>query len=299
MCSTRASAPTWSTHFSCVRLSSSRVPSSPPPPREYLTQHLLLEFAYFYAYANVRRIYFRTILRIPRGTKRPVLSTAAELLLGALAGAIAQLFTIPVNVIATRQQLGAAPLPSSPRTYKLEHEQVAKGPIGWAQHKAKSLWLEIVHDEESIVGVTRDIYREDGITGFWRGFKASLVLCSNPAITYGVFERCKNLVISASGDHKMTPAKSFIVGALSKSLATVVTFPYILAKIRLQARSAEYDSALYMLAHIVRTQGVQGMYQGMSAQITKSVLSQALLFFARDYFEIWTRALLAITGTKK
>lgn len=36
----------------------------------------------------------------------------------------------------------------------------------------------------------------------------------------------------------------------------------------------------------------------MPAQITKAVLSQALLFYFRDYFEIWTRQILAITGKK-
>jgi hypothetical protein len=37
----------------------------------------------------------------------------------------------------------------------------------------------------------------------------------------------------------MTPGKAFWMGALSKTLATVVTYPYIMAKVRLQAK---YDS---------------------------------------------------------
>ena len=45
---------------------------------------------------------------LPPGSKLPVLSTAAELSLGAIAGALAQIFTIPVSVIATRQQIGRA-----------------------------------------------------------------------------------------------------------------------------------------------------------------------------------------------
>ena len=36
----------------------------------------------------------------------------------------------------------------------------------------------------------------------------------------------------------------------------------------------------------------------MHAQITKAVLSQALLFFFRDYFEMWTRQLLVLSNTK-
>lgn len=226
-----------------------------------------------------------------------------ELVLGALAAAISQLFTIPVNVIATRQQLGSSSSPnlSSPRTHQLADDH-PQGVMGKLSHKVKSVWLELVHDEESIVGVARDIYREDGITGFWRGLRPSLVLCSNPAITYGVFARVKNIVLSASGDAKMTPGKSFVVGAMSKSLATIVTFPMILAKVLQMAQKStdetQITSAPAMLVHIAKTQGIRGWYQGMQAQITKAVITQALLFYARDYLEVWTRALLKVSGAK-
>lgn len=222
-----------------------------------------------------------------------------ELVLGAAAAAVSQLFTIPVSVIATRQQLGAKPTPDSPRTYQLAHAPRGASPLAATRRRLRELWLELVHDEESIVGVTRDIYREDGVTGFWRGLKPSLVLCANPAITYGVFERVKNVVLAASGDVRMTPGKSFLVGALAKSLATVITFPYILAKIRLQARNTQFDSAWRLLLHTARTGGLRAWYHGMQAQITKAVISQALLFWAREYLEIWTRTLLAITGAPK
>jgi len=87
----------------------------------------------------------------------------------------------------------------------------------------------------------------------------------------------------------MTPYKSFLVGALSKTLATVVTFPYILSKIRLQAKDTRYKGAIDCLTQIAKEKGLSGWYQGMQAQITKAVLAQALLFYFRDYFEIVTR----------
>lgn len=72
-----------------------------------------------------------------------------ELVLGALAAAISQLFTIPVSVVATRQQLDES------------------------------------EASRSLAETVSDILAEDGITGLWRGLKPSLVLCVNPAITYG------------------------------------------------------------------------------------------------------------------
>lgn len=62
---------------------------------------------------------------------------------GAIAGDIAQIFTIPVNVIATRQQIG---------------------------NKDKN------DSENDFITVGKQIIAEDGITGLWRGLKPSLVL---------------------------------------------------------------------------------------------------------------------------
>ena len=124
------------------------------------------------------------------------MSTAAELLLGAVAGALAQIFTIPVSVIATRQQVGRP-----------------------------ERFLDISEEEDdSFLGVAREIVEEEGITGLWLGLKPGLVLTVNPAITYGVFERVKSLILLARGDSstKMGPWLSFLIGALSKTLATIV-----------------------------------------------------------------------------
>lgn len=110
-------------------------------------------FAYFYWYSVVRTLYMSSN-RVP---KPP--GTAIELSLGAVAGAVAQVFTIPVSVITTRQQ-------TQPKGDK-------KGLIDTGK--------EVVHGE-------------DGWTGLWRGLKASLILVVNPAITYGAYQRLKDVL---------------------------------------------------------------------------------------------------------
>ncbi|KAG8736590.1 ADP/ATP carrier protein [Ceratobasidium sp. 428] len=273
-----------------------------------------MQYAYFFFYSFVRTAYIkRETRRQPAGGKAPQLSTSIELLLGAAAGALAQIFTLPVSVIATRQQIGGGSSQSKSK---------ASGKTG------------------SFVEVGREIIREDGVFGLWAGLKPSLVLTVNPAITYGAFERIKSLILTDATSSKLTPGKAFLVGALSKTLATVVTYPYIMAKVRLQARSpltseepdSEPDSdtelvnmqqsaeegslkpsyaevtrdgenathpaprastprsksqgsAVALLARVLREDGFVGWYQGMGAQITKAVLSQALLFMLKDQFE--------------
>ena len=112
-------------------------------------------FAYFYWYSIVRTLYISS-----RSHAKPP-STATELSLGAVAGAIAQIFTIPVSVVTTRQQ---------------------------TQPKG---------DKKGLIDTGREVVNsEDGWTGLWRGLKASLVLVVNPAITYGAYQRLKDFFFS-------------------------------------------------------------------------------------------------------
>ena len=123
-------------------------------------------FAYFYWYSVVRSLYISYQI-VP---KPP--NTATELSLGAIAGAVAQVFTIPVSVVTTRQQ-------TQPKGDK-------KGLLDTGR--------EVVHSE-------------DGWTGLWRGLKASLVLVVNPAITYGAYERLKGAFFP--GRTNLRPWESF------------------------------------------------------------------------------------------
>jgi len=160
-----------------------------------------VEYAYFFFYSFVRTSYIKRLTKkLPSGAKLPPLSTAAELLLGAVAGALAQIFTIPVSVIATRQQVGRP-------------------------ERSKNLDNLEKEVDDSFLGVAREIVAEEGVTGLWLGLKPGLVLTVNPAITYGVFERVKSLILLARGNSstKIGPWLSFLVGALSKTLATIVS----------------------------------------------------------------------------
>jgi len=244
-----------------------------------------MQFAYFYWYVVVRKTY-TTRIHPQSGSKSPNLGIITELSLGALAGAIAQVFTIPVSVVATRQQLDNSKTGG-----------------------------------KSLLTTAGEIIRDDGPTGLWRGLKPSLVLTVNPAITYGTFERLKLLILGPDGT--MTPGKAFWMGALSKTLATVVTYPYIMAKVRLQAKydtsqnsdeesladkpqpsetskkrhsKERYNGAIDVLRQVYAEKGCLGWYQGMQAQIMKAVLSQALLFGIKDMLEDYTVLLLIVAS---
>lgn len=104
----------------------------------------------------------------PSGTP----GTAVELSLGAAAGAVAQIFTIPVAVVTTRQQ---------------------------TQPKG---------DKKGLLDTGREVINsEDGWSGLWRGLKASLVLVVNPAITYGAYQRLRTVMFP--GKTNLKPLEAF------------------------------------------------------------------------------------------
>ena len=129
-------------------------------------------FAYFYWYSVVRTLYISS-QKLP---KPP--STAIELSLGAVAGAVAQVFTIPVSVVTTRQQ------------------------------------TQLKGDKKGLFDTGREVINsDDGWTGLWRGLKASLVLVVNPAITYGAYQRLKDILYP--GKINLRPWESFCKRYLS------------------------------------------------------------------------------------
>jgi len=203
-------------------------------------------FAYFYFYTLVRTTYINRFATMAGG--KPQIGTLMELFLGTLAGALGQIFTIPVSVVATRQQTAS------------EDDK-----------------------DKGLLQVAKDVVDEDGISGLWKGLKASLVLTINPAITYGLFERLKPAFLQSGS---ATATRSFLLGALCKTIATVVTYPYIMGKVRIQAsRGNDQGGILDVIMAVIKRDGPGGLYKGMQAQIVKAVLCQALLFVMKDVFE--------------
>jgi hypothetical protein len=260
-----------------------------------------MQYAYFFFYSLVRTSYSKRLAaRRPAGSPAVPLSTVAELALGAIAGILAQIFTIPVSVIATRQQLGMPP-----------NKKKGKGKDGEGDGG---------ENDGSFLAIAREIVREEGVTGLWLGLKPGLVLTVNPAITYGLFERIKGAVLAArervgNTGTSLGPGLSFALGATSKSLATVVTYPYIMAKVRIQTRKKggeenedgalpepvnagnrhrKNEGAVDILARVLRKEGFLGWYKGMGAQILKAVLSQGVLFMSKEQFEQYALAIVML-----
>lgn len=230
-------------------------------------QSVISQFIYFYSYSLFKEWYLARAKVLKMGT-------GPNLLVAAAAGTCTAVLTQPLDTASTRMQTSA---------------------FG----KSKGLWATLTE------GSWREAYA---------GFGASLVLVSNPAIQYTVFEQLKEfllrpeVVVEVVGTEKarksspkvLTAFQAFLVGALAKTVATILTYPAIRAKIILQATESDEDKAkrlnggsdpnvrhrarnmLEAFQRIGAEEGVRGYFKGLHAQIVKTVLSAALMLMIKE-----------------
>ncbi|KAG2128309.1 peroxisomal membrane protein PMP47B [Suillus bovinus] len=235
---------------------------------------------YYYFYERSREI----ILNSRQGSK--ALSMLESMLAGVIAGSATTIISNPIWVIQTSQAVRVEPSPSELSSSRA----VVRRP--------------------SILRTIQAIIAKDGLNGFFRGLGPALVLVINPVLQYTVFEQLKNFLIKrrtsklrAEGFGNAAAVLSdwdfFVFGALSKLVATGSTYPYIVLKSRLQAGQAcaeGYKSSSHGLATILKEEGIQGLYKGISSKLLQSVLTAAILFAVqRRIYELTKKAITPLS----
>lgn len=98
-----------------------------------------------------------------------------------------------------------------------------------------------------------------------------------------------------------------MLGALSKSLATIVTQPLIVAKVGLQSKPPKaregrpFKGFVDVMRFIVEQEGPLGLFKGIGPQILKGLLVQGILMMIKDRYVLitpgldWTRTVSQLT----
>ena len=77
---------------------------------------------------------------------------------------------------------------------------------------------------------------------------------------------------------------------MSKSLATIITQPLIVAKVGLQSRppperkGKPFKSFIEVMAFIVEHEGLLGLFKGIGPQITKGLLVQGIMMMIKERY---------------
>ena len=158
---------------------------------------------------------------------------------------------------------------------------------------AVTLTRQVVENNQPFWSVFFSLWKKDGFMAFYRTWASSALLCINPAITFVMFEQIKRIRLEAlklPADYQLTAWEAFVVGALSKAAATVITFPLI----RTQTMQRTWDkthpgetspSFLEVFPRVVKDEGLRGLYTGINTQIFKAVLNAALMLAIKEQIE--------------
>ncbi|ELU07461.1 hypothetical protein CAPTEDRAFT_226474 [Capitella teleta] len=132
----------------------------------------------------------------------------------------------------------------------------------------------------------KTIYRQEGLFALWCGTLPSVVLASNPAVQFMVYEALKRRYAANGNAKNVGGFVYFMMGALSKMVATFITYPLQVIQARLRAghnkRGNGFRGMLYALDQIYEKYGFKGLYKGLELKLTQTVLMAALMFFTYE-----------------
>ncbi|KAJ9549374.1 hypothetical protein OSB04_021917 [Centaurea solstitialis] len=141
---------------------------------------------------------------------------------------------------------------------------------------------------------SRDIFREEGYRGFWRGnVPALLMVMPYTAIQFMVLHKVKTFASgsSKSEDHiHLSPYLSFMSGALAGCAATVGSYPFDLVRTILasQGEPKIYPNMRSAFVEIMNTRGFRGLYAGLTPTLVEIIPYAGLQFGTYDTFKRWT-----------
>ncbi|CAN4091671.1 unnamed protein product [Withania somnifera] len=193
---------------------------------------------------------------------------------GAISGGISRTVTSPLDVIKIRFQVQLEPT------------------TRWA------LLTRTAGNSKytGMLQASKDILREEGLLGFWRGnVPALLMVMPYTAIQFAVLHKLKTFASGSSNseDHiNLSPYLSYISGALAGCAATVGSYPFDLFRTILasQGEPKVYPNMRSAFLDIFRTRGIRGLYSGLTPTLVEIVPYAGLQFGTYDTFKRWMMA---------
>ena len=139
---------------------------------------------------------------------------------------------------------------------------------------------------KSILDGTRQLYRSEGLLGFYRGLVPSLLGVSHGALQFMAYEQLKIYRgHSFEGGQKDLGATDFLMlSGLAKVFAGSTTYPYQVVRARLQMYDADstYKSARDVVGQVWRKEGLTGFYKGLGPNLLRVMPSTWVTFLVYE-----------------
>lgn len=260
---------------------------------------------YYYFYEIFRRRAGAIAVSLQKGgIGDGAIGMFSSLISAALAGCLNVLLTNPIWVVVTRMQtqaqaqkkflelkgLGRDKNSSDMKALLVDSSTLLEPAV---PEKSIEPGLQGAHSYRTGHAI-KDLYNEAGIKGFWKGVIPTLIMVCNPSIQFMIYESLLKRLKAKRALNKhnlenVSAIEVFVLGAIAKLGATVVTYPLLVVKSRLQAKqeiggnkALQYTGTLDAIVKMIHYEGLPGFYKGMSTKIVQSVFAAAVLFMTKE-----------------
>jgi len=183
----------------------------------------------------------------------------------AIAGILTGTATNPIWVVKTRMQLSAS-------------EQLQKKAPAYFQSNGKTAsfaggsWITI-----------KQIAREEGIRGFYKGLTASYLGVTEGTIQWTLYERLKLMSVDPERRGGVSEWAGMLASAgTAKCVASLITYPHEVIRTRLRQPKingvVKYSGLWQTLRLVIAEEGAHSLYGGLSAHLMRVVPNAAVMY---------------------
>ncbi|KAL1964826.1 hypothetical protein VTN77DRAFT_6328 [Rasamsonia byssochlamydoides] len=211
----------------------------------------------YVCYGGVQFVTYRTTTQALSRLPRRLPPSAESFISGAVAGGVATAATYPFDLLRTR----------------------------FAAQGNKKIYT-------SLLSSVRDIAKQEGPTGFFRGCSAAVTqIVPYMGLFFATYETLR--VPLGQFDHLPFGSGDAVAGVVASVLAKTGVFPLDLVRKRLQVQGPtrsryvhtnipEYHGVLRTIVTILKTQGVRGLYRGLTVSLVKAAPASAVTMWTYE-----------------
>ena len=138
----------------------------------------------------------------------------------------------------------------------------------------------------SILKSIRFVYKQYGITGFWRGLRPAAYksVCSS-GLTFYLIESLKSAF--PQNDSRINQVfRDSLIAITYRSITSVTLSPLSVIKVRMEAPQANaYKNVYDAMVHIYTEEGVRGYYRGLGPALLRDLPFSAMAFSLYNQFK--------------
>lgn len=142
-----------------------------------------------------------------------------------------------------------------------------------------------LHGARGSWAVIKQIYREAGIRGFYKGMTASYLGVTEGTIQWVLYERLKKLTRNTTGQNGGWSEWAGMMGSAgtAKCVASLITYPHEVLRTRLRQPPPtdgppKYTGLWRTLRIVVAEEGARSMYNGLSAHLMRVIPNSAVMY---------------------